>query len=108
MQVEQFLGTFGTTSLYGQNDFTLQSLLLTVLPQYFFMSTEESVEIPSINGDTLLGTTSKEEFLLNCLLVVTTQKLNFSFPKVMDGCNYYYTDNSRHDPYVIFIGVGSS
>ena len=89
-QVEQFLGIFATTRLYGQNEFTLQSLLLTVLPQYSAMNTEESVEISSVSGEACLGTESKEEFLLNCLLLVTSEKLKLSFPKVMDGSNNYY------------------
>ena len=71
-QVEKFLNVFGVSGLYGQNDSTLQSLLLTVLPVY---SSDHEFTFNETTID------SKEK-LLRCLLSVIKGRLNLSFPNV--------------------------
>ena len=103
VQVKQFIETFGPSSLYGQNEFTLQSLLLTVLPLCSSINTMGFAMLFPGNVDTLTGTKSKEELLLNHLLNATTQKLKFSFPNVIYDSN---TDNIGIAFYGVFVAVG--
>lgn len=75
MQVKEFLSIFGPGALYGQTEFTLESLLLSVVPVY-------SASEYSADDRDMLETIDSKKGLLCRLMVVLKKRLNWSLPNV--------------------------
>ena len=74
IQVKCFLELFDSIGLYGQNRFTLDSLLLTIIPPYDHVTTVEN----SVGHCDLTGT----ERLLSCLMSSLKMRTGISTYKV--------------------------